>query len=272
MGYWTLDDIAWEKFDSAKVDPDIVKVVKAASMVEHNGHDYGEYLSNVFYDDPEFQAAARGWASEEVQHGKALARWARMADPSFDFETGFARFSEEIHLPVEADRSVRGSRVGELVARCIVEVGTSSYYSALSQAAEEPVLRQICEHIAADELRHYKLFYKHMRRYQAKDRVGFWRRLWVAFCRIYESEDGELGYAYYAANHADDGPYDQKRYNRAYARRAYGIYRFGHIEFGLAMVFKAIGLKPHGWLNFMVARAVYRIARFRTARLARAGA
>ena len=51
-------------------------------MVERNGADYEAYLCNVFADDPAFQAAARAWAAEEVQHGEALARWATLADPA----------------------------------------------------------------------------------------------------------------------------------------------------------------------------------------------
>src|SRR5438552_16142957 len=91
--HWTLEDIPWAQFDPSKVDPDIVKVVKAAAMVEHNGGDYGTYLCNVFHDDSEFQQVALQWASEEVQHGKALAAWAKLADSAFDFETSFKRFT-----------------------------------------------------------------------------------------------------------------------------------------------------------------------------------
>jgi hypothetical protein len=77
--HWTLSDIPWQDFDPAKVDSEILKVVKAAAMVEHNGGDYGIYLCNIFQDDPEFQIVARGWAQEEVQHGQALAKWAERA-------------------------------------------------------------------------------------------------------------------------------------------------------------------------------------------------
>ena len=77
--HWTLGDIPWAEFDPARVDPDILKVVKAAAMVEHNGGDYAEYLCSVFHDDPEFQAVSRQWAEEEVQHGQALAAWAKLA-------------------------------------------------------------------------------------------------------------------------------------------------------------------------------------------------
>jgi len=41
---WTLDDIAWDRFDRTKVDPELLRIVKAASLVEYNGADYAQYL------------------------------------------------------------------------------------------------------------------------------------------------------------------------------------------------------------------------------------
>ena len=72
MKHWTLDDIPWDRFEVDKVDPRILRVAKAASMVELNGGDYADYLCNVFSGDPAVQRLARGWAQEEVQHGRAL--------------------------------------------------------------------------------------------------------------------------------------------------------------------------------------------------------
>jgi rubrerythrin len=272
MAHWTLDDIPWDRFEPAKVDPDLLKIAKAASLVEHNGREYARYLEHVFADDEEFKRVAWQWAEEEVQHGRALARWAKLADPSFDFEAAFRLFAAKIVLPVGNVRSVRGSRSGELVARCMVEVGTSSYYSALAASAQEPVLQAICKQIAADELRHYKLFYSYLKRYLARERIGPVRRLAVALRRLFESEDDELAFAYYAANHAADGAYDRKRYNAAYVRRAYSYYRPGHVEHGIAMVLKAVGLTPNGRLSRVLSRFAAWFIRYRSARLARAGA
>ena len=78
-GSWTLEDLPWGHFDPTRVDPEMPRVVKAASMVESNGGDYATYLCNVFSDDAAFQAAARSWAQDEVQRGRALARWAALA-------------------------------------------------------------------------------------------------------------------------------------------------------------------------------------------------
>ncbi len=265
---WSLDDIPWDRFDPGKLDGDLIKVVKAASMVEYNGGDYAVYLCNVFAGDTDFQAAARAWAAEEVQHGAVLGRWAQMADPGFDFAASFKRFTQGYSLPLGATASARGSRAGELVARCIVEVGTSSYYSALAAASEEPLLTAICRRIAADEFRHYKLFYTHLRRYLQIERFSKLGRIRVALGRIGESGDDELAYAYYAANGAPGEPYERKRWSRAYSARAFSRYRPAHVERGIAMTFKAAGLAPQGALARLTSRGAYWLMRSRQRRAA----
>ncbi|MEJ0062582.1 MAG: ferritin-like domain-containing protein [Alphaproteobacteria bacterium] len=250
--HWKVDDLPWAAFDPAKVDSDHVKLAKAAALVEYNGHDYAAYLGNVFADDPELKAATHAWALEEVQHGEALGRWAQAADPSFDFEGAFKRFREGYQLPLEAKESVRGSRSGELLARCIVETATSSYYAALGEAAQEPVFKAICQRIATDELRHYKLFYTHLRQYLDKEALNRFERIKLALGRVQESEDDELAYAYYAANGSPDEPYDREKYGQAYLGHAYKFYRPHHVERGVGMIFKACGLKPHTPLQGVV--------------------
>jgi rubrerythrin len=272
MKHWTLDDIPWERFDRSHVDPEVVKIVKAAAMVEANGGDYAKYLCNVFHDDPEFQTVANEWAQEEVQHGMALARWAKLADPSFDFDAAFKRFTDGFKIQTWRTESLRGSRSGELVSRCIVETGTSSYYSALKDAVAEPVLKEICRNIAADEFRHYKLFYGYLRRYLEAEKIGPVGRFFAAASRIRESEDDELAYAYYAANYPAETAYDHKRFIRAYLRRAYSFYRPPHIERGIGMILKAIGLTPNGRLNGVLTRSVAWLLRQRVQHLTRASA
>jgi rubrerythrin len=58
----------------------------------------------------------------------------------------------------------------------MVEIGTSTFYTSIKDATDEPLLKHICQKIAADELRHYKLFYTHLQRYQAKERLSFFTR------------------------------------------------------------------------------------------------
>ncbi|MGH6948793.1 MAG: ferritin-like domain-containing protein [Kiloniellales bacterium] len=267
--HWTLDDIPWDRFDPAKVDGDLLKIAKAAALVEFNGEDYATYLCNVFEGDEAFCRVAWNWAREEVQHGEALGRWAQRADPTFDFPGAVKRFRAGYRIEMQTSGSIRGSRAGELVARCIVEVGTSSYYSALGEAAEEPVLKEICKRIAADELRHYKLFYTNMKRYLEKEGIGRLRRALVALGRIRESEDDELAYAYYAANGGAEA-YDRERWSRAYMSRAASYYRPRHVERAVAMTFKAAGLPPQGALARLAAKGAYRLLQARIRRAAAA--
>jgi len=244
-----MDDIAWDQFDPAKVDPDIAKLVRAAAMVERNAPDYTTYLRNVFADDPAFCQAADYWAEEEIQHGDALGRWGEIATQGWDYPAAFARYREGYKINLATETSIRGSRTGELIARCMVEIGTSSYYTALADATTEPVLNQICRLIAADEYRHFKLFYDHMRRYLARENLNLWQRFKTAIGRVGESEDDELAYAFYCGNEPESQVYDHTRCSSAYLGRALHFYQPRHIERATGMLLKTIGLPPRGRLS-----------------------
>ncbi len=261
--HWSLDDIDWSRFDASAVSPDLIAVIKTAAMVERNGADYGRYLNGVFQDDPDFQEVATEWAKEEEQHGLALGRWAALADPGFDMEASFARFTDMYKIPVGAEASIRGSRTAELCARCVVETGTSSFYSAIRDAVHEPVLKQICRNIAADEFRHYQLFYRHMERYLATDReASTWERLKVAFTRFREADDDEIASAYFAGNTVA-GPYDRGSANAAYASRAFGFYQKRHVHRAGHMFAQAAGFNPEGWGATLLAAVLWLVIWFR---------
>lgn len=269
MAGWTLDDIPWDAFDRSRIDPDVVAVIKAAAIVEYNAGDYRTYLNRVFHDDPRVLKAIDGWADEEILHGRALAKWAELADPSFSFDRSFKIFVDGYCLPLEADQSVRGSRTGELIARCMVETGTSSFYTALAEATDEPALKAICRKIAADEFAHYNLFHRHMTRYLAKEKLGMWGRFKIAVGRIAESEDDELAYAYYAANNSAQA-YDRKANASAYGRGAFRYYTPSIVRRGISMVFQAIGLKGDGFVSQAAGRMGWIALRLRMVMLGRA--
>ena len=111
--HWKITDLPWDRFDAPKIDPNLLRIVKAAALVEYNASDYATYLAHVFPDDAAFQEAARNWSVEETQHGAALGAWAERADAGFDFRSAFARYTEGYRVPVEVDASVRGSKSGE---------------------------------------------------------------------------------------------------------------------------------------------------------------
>jgi len=268
MKHWRIDDVPWEQFDAAVAEPHLIPLIKAAAMVERNGRDYAQYLGNVFRDDPDFQQATAYWAEEEVQHGDALGKWAVLADPAWNYQAAFARYRAGYLIQTDADASVRGSCTGELIARCMVETGTSSYYTALAEATREPVLRHVCKLIAADEYRHFKLFYDHLRRYLGRENIGVLRRLRIALGRIGESEDDELAFAWHCGNEPEEVGYQHRRCTAAYMSGAMGFYRFHHIERGTGMILKAVGLPPRGRLSDLSARAAWRLLQWRRARYA----
>lgn len=258
LPHWDMNEIDYSKIDRSKITPDLVKVVKAAALVEYNAVAYSAYLERVFADDPEFQEMSRCWATEEVQHGKSLGKWAETVDPAWSLEEAMAKFRAGYKIEhINNDTSVRGSRTGEMVARCMVETGTSSYYSAIGTSTDEPVLKEICAKIAGDEFRHYKLFYDTLNRYLKKEGMSRMGRLKVALGRIAESEDDELSYAFFAANANDNEQYDRKVWSREYMKRAYSYYQEPQVDRAVAMVFKACGFDPKGMSGKLASRAAW---------------
>jgi hypothetical protein len=177
-----------------------------------------------------------------------------MADPGFNFEKAVARF-RILYRPAHfatGETSVRGSRRGEMISRCVVESGTSSLYSAIRDASAEPVLKEVAGHIAADEFRHYRLFYDILQA-ETEPELPVWRRVWVAFRRVRESDDDELAAAYYCANVASEDakakPYIRRIYARAYQAKVAAFYRRHHVDRLVKMAVKPTGLDPSGRLS-----------------------
>ncbi len=253
MPRWSADHIPWDQFDARKLHPDHLALVKAASLTESNAAHYTVYLRNVFKGDPQLTGLLGEWQLEEQQHGRMLGRYAELADPAFNYAEAFQAFKDGYVIPVDVESSVRGSRVGELQARCIVETGTSSFYTAMAEATEEPVLRALCRRIAGDEFRHYRMFLDGARQYQEMERVPLWSRLKVTIGRVKETDDDELAFAFHCGNSRAQ-VYDHARSNRAYARAAYSLYRRHHTEKVVGMIFKASGLNSRGWLSRLTAR------------------
>ncbi|HTT99777.1 MAG TPA: ferritin-like domain-containing protein [Rhizomicrobium sp.] len=265
---WSLDDVQWSKFDASKVEPWLLTAIKGAALVEFNAPDYVSYLKRVFLD-PQTQALIEEWGAEESQHGRALGRWAEMADPSFNLKETFERFREGYrppHFTGDDEGSIRGSKRGEMISRCVVESGTSSYYSAIRDMCEEPVLKEIAGRIAADEYRHYKLFYETMNAQEEKD-LPFWKKLIVAVGRINESDDDELSYAYYCAavpkSAETTTPYVRAQYAKESYKTILRIYRRHHVQRLAQMVSKACGADPQGRLTRAAGGLLWRMLRVR---------
>ena len=109
---WTLDDVEWSRSTRPRANPACSRAIKAAALVEFNAPDYVAYLKRVFDGGARRRhCGIEQWGCEESQHGRALGRWAELADPAFDLEEAFARFRAG-YQPAHFDRrreSVRGA-------------------------------------------------------------------------------------------------------------------------------------------------------------------
>ncbi len=249
MTRWNLNQINWNAFDKSKVDPDLLILAKTASLVEYNSADYVSYLNGVFHDEPAFAQKTDVWGQEEKLHGLALAKWIELADPNWNFERSLQRFRESFRVPLNVTTSIRGSQSAELIARCIVEVGTTTFYSSLRDASQEPVLNQICHMIAVDEVHHFNLFYRALPDFLKKDPMTKWQRAKIAYSRAVEAEDEELVYAYAAANeHGEIKPENFERYLHEYMGRAMPLYTRKNMLKGSNLAVRAIGATNIRWL------------------------
>lgn len=194
--HWKLDDIDWSSLrrDLIAGNEAIFYLVTTASFVEAATDLYTQNLVDYFSADDEITGWLKAyWLPEELQHGKALRRYVQLAWPDFDWDGVYAKFLPEFTRQCAED-GVERTRSREMASRCIVEMGTSSYYRTLSQMTDEPVLCALARRISDDEVRHYKHFYSYLKKYQRRERqhragiaVALWNRL-----RMIDGEDSRI--------------------------------------------------------------------------------
>jgi hypothetical protein len=183
--HWSLDDIPWTAIRREAVarNEALFYLVTASSLMESATDLYTANLLEFFADDDEIAAwLGDYWLPEELQHGRALRRYVETAWPEFPWGTVREAFVEEFR-PF-CDEALERVRCLEMASRCVVEMGTASFYTGLSRASPDPVLAAVTERIARDEVRHYKHFYRFFRKYREAERPGrgaiaasLWRRL-----------------------------------------------------------------------------------------------
>ena len=193
---WSLSEIDYRSIDVAKVRDNrtLFYLLAAASFIESGSDTYAGNLAQYYADVPE---AARWlslhWECEELQHGLALRRYVEHVWPEFNWERGYRRFFEEYSVTCSIDNFERSLAL-EMAARCVVETGTATYYRALEQASDEPVLRDLTRRIANDEVRHYKHFFRYFNALHDREGLGRHKVLGALTRRLLEikNEDAEI--------------------------------------------------------------------------------
>ncbi len=245
---WTLDDIPWQAIRRDKVtrQEEIFYLVSTASFIEITTDLYTRNLIEYFAGDDDVTAwLERHWLHEELQHGEALKRYVQTAWPVFDWEATYKGYLREYAACCKLD-ALEPTRSMEMAARCVVEMGTASFYTALSRLSPDPVLSVLTWHIREDEVHHYKYFYRYFRHYRELESAGrsrtlraLWHRL-----RMIDGEDGLIACKHvYGALHPDT-PFDMRVYRQVQkrCRRMAGRY-FPH-EMSVKMLLKPLDLNP----------------------------
>lgn len=242
---WCVDQIPYDALDRSRVEWDrqLFYLLTSASFIEITSDLYTRNLIEYFGDDRETVDWLReGWEPEELQHGLALKRYVQAAWPAFNWEQTYRKFFAEYSgtCSIEALESCPSL---ELAARCVVETGTSSFYRMIAEASEEPVLVELAGHIAADEVRHYKHFYRYFRKYCEQEqpgRLAIFRTLLGRATEI-QSEDARIAFKHIYQMENSGSEFELAEYN-IYRR---GIKRLAKEYFPQEMATKMI-LKPLG--------------------------
>ena len=245
---WSIDDIPYETLDRGLVQGDrrLFNIVASASFIEITSDLYTHNLVEFFRHDAEIADwLAERWEKEELQHGAALKKYVQTAWPEFDWEAAYATFRAD-YGSICTVEGLAGTRALEMVARCVVETGTASFYRMLSDLSPEPVLRRLATEISNDEVRHYKHFHRYFRRYRQLERPS---RFAVMRTLLKRAADVEAEDAFYAFRAVFRGSNPGVEFQRS----DYDTYRNGVLDLvrqyfphGMAvkMLLKPLGLSP----------------------------
>ncbi len=188
--HWSIDQIAFDRIAHGRIvgEDTWFYVLAAASFVESLSDLYTRNLLEYMADDPEASRWLRErWEPEELQHGRALRRYVETVWPAFDWPAAFDGFCTD-YRPYCKPELLEPTRALEMVARCVIETGTSGLYGLLHRISPEPVLATLAGHIRNDEVGHYKYFYHFFLRYRAAERPSRWQ-----VARVLRQRLGEIG-------------------------------------------------------------------------------
>jgi hypothetical protein len=184
--HWRLDDIDFSAIQTELVQNDqfLFLTLASASFVEILSETYADNLIRHYQGDAEITGWLRNnWQRDEVQHGRALKAYVQTVWPLFNWEKAYEGFRVQYSTLCNMEQLEHHKGL-ELIARCVVETGTSSFYRAAQNYVREPVLRHLLEKIRSDEISHYVHFRRFFETYNRREQhsiaaisATIWRRL-----------------------------------------------------------------------------------------------
>ncbi len=245
---WTLEDIPWHTIQSDAMvnQEELFNILVAASFIEITTDLFTRNLLEYFSDDKEVTLwLEQHWEHEELLHGYSLKRYVQTVWPEFDWERTYQAFLSEYSNYCRLDL-LEPTRSMEMAARCVVEMGTASYYTALSRLSPDPVLSMLAHHIREDEVRHYKHFYHYFLRYrqcEGTSRTSVLKALWHRL-KMIDGEDGLIAIKHvYLARHPGH-QFDKHVYRDLRKRYQHKVRRHIPLEMSIKMLIKPLGLSP----------------------------
>jgi len=216
MPKWSYEnDIAYDKIDISKVQGNdfLFNLLAIASFIEITSDTYAVNLSDYYKDCDEAVTWLNDvWELEEVQHGKALRMYVNQVWPDFNWQKSYDIFLKS-YLPLCGVESFQPTQAKEMLARMIVEMGTSTFYRALeeySKDLKEPILGRLAYFINKDEVNHYGYFDHYFKYYNKHEKNGRSDIVKVIIHRLKEANDEDVKLGFYAVHENVDSNQSQE--------------------------------------------------------------
>jgi hypothetical protein len=262
--HWSPDDIPLDCVEIGRVrsQEELFLLLAGASFVEAGSDLYTRNLVEQFQGDAEVSSwLTNHWEPEELQHGRALRAYVNRVWPEFDWQATFSAFFADYSRGCTTE-DLEPTRSLEMAARCVVEMGTATYYRAIHAFSDEPVLGRLVTFIQRDEVRHYEHFYRYFNKYndvehnnRAKVLGALARRLW----EILQS-DAECGLWYPFHSRHPHASRKGREFRRAVGRITTLVRRHYPAPMAIKMFLKPLALPPAlNHLSYELAKLAQRL-------------
>ena len=219
MAHWDYrKDIDYGSIDIAKIKENrfLFHLLAIASFIEIASETYAKNLSAYYHENAEAVAWINGtWEKEELQHGEALKAYVSRVWPEFPWQKAYSRFLA-LYLPLCNLGALQPTKGLEMVARMIVETGTSTMYRAFEEYGKslgEPVFAHLSHLIYKDEVNHYSHFNRYFNHYNRSENSGRKKILKVIVQRLKEAGNEDIEIAFQSIHETEhDGNFDPASY------------------------------------------------------------
>jgi len=196
--------------ESVKDNKYLFKNLVIASFIEITSDVYDMNLSKFYEGDEETVSWLNNtWEPEEIQHGASLKKYINTVWPEFDWNKHYEVFKTN-YLPFCKVEYLEPTRAKEMIARMVVETGTSTLYKAIANYAKdlnEPILVDLALKISKDEVYHFEMFEKVFKKYKDEEKLSRADIVKILYDRLKEINNEDVKIAFDALD--DKNGYDK---------------------------------------------------------------